>query len=191
MVSPLDSVFAQRLKGRNVRRPIQVKEKRKERRGKESISIFIIVFIHKRPLRAVTTKDKFSSKKKNEIALSQKPKKNEKLPEQREKNSLEYPARNTTAMTRSQKKTQNLRQPQDEQGKKGNQKMPGTGKIYMEVEKKKGFPSSERKEEKSDQPLSASLSRETKKPGPLRNVRPASMPVGWVYVETKGRVNIP
>jgi hypothetical protein len=43
-------------------------------------------------------------------------------------------------MTRSQKKTQNLRQPQDEQGKKGNQKMPGTGKIYMEVEKEKVFP---------------------------------------------------
>ena len=137
MVSPLDSVFAQRLKGRNVRRPIQVKEKRKERRGKESISIFIIVFIHKRPLRAVTTKDKFSSKKKMKSLYHRSQRRTRNCPNKGKKNALEYPARNTTAMTRSQKKTQNLRQPQDEQGKKGNQKMPGTGKIYMEVEKKK------------------------------------------------------
>ena len=46
-------------------------------------------------------------------------------------------------------------------------------------------------EKKSDQLLSASLSRETKKLESHEKCAPASMPVGWVYVETKRSVNIP
>lgn len=119
--------------------------------------------------------------------------KKEKPPERRRrrKDSLEYPAKKHHGHDAFTAKHKRPATPEATGLEKENQKMPKNQVRYIWKWKEKGFLSSKRKERKERsatiaQPLAKN--QETRTP---EKSAPASMPVGWVYVETKRSVNIP